>query len=73
MHRLNVLPISAGLFDLLENASIVTLLGVYLAQPTVVACLSTICTISKTIFLGASILLAVVGLAKAATSGFRKK
>jgi hypothetical protein len=73
LQRLNVLPVGAGLFDLLENVSIVTLLTVYPAQPAVLAWLSTICTVSKVSFLGLSTLLILVGLVKAAMNRFRKQ
>jgi len=72
LHKLNVLPVGAGLFDLLENICIVTLLTVYPAQPAVVAWLSTVCTISKMSFLGMSTLLILVGLVKAAMNRFKK-
>ena len=70
---MNVLPVGAGLFDLLENICIVTLLTVYPAQPAVVAWLSTVCTMSKTSFLGMSTLLILVGLVKAAMNRFKKQ
>jgi len=66
LQKLNVLPVGAGLCDLLENICIVTLLAVYPAQPAVVAWLSTICTVSKMSFLGVSTLLILVGLVMAA-------
>ncbi len=62
---LNLLPLGAGLCDLLENLCIVTLLAVYPAQPAAVAWLSTICTLGKMGFLGVSALLIVVGLVAA--------
>lgn len=73
LQKLNVLPVGAGLFDLLENISIVILLAVYPAQPTVLAWISTICTVSKISFLGASVLLVLVGLLKAAMNRFKKQ
>jgi hypothetical protein len=73
LQELNVLPVGAGLFDLLENLSIVTLLAVYPAKPAVVAWLSTICTVSKMSLLGVSALLVLVGLVKAATNRFKKQ
>jgi len=73
LQKLNVLPVGAGLFDLLENICIVTLLTVYPAQPAVVAWLSTVCTMSKMSFLGMSTLLILVGLVKAAMSRFKKQ
>jgi len=64
-HLLNLLPVGAGLCDLVENLCIVTLLAVYPAQPAAVAWLSTICTVSKMSFLGVSTLLILVGLVAA--------
>ena len=72
LQKLNVLPVGAGFFDLLENISIVTLLTVYPARPAVVAWISTVCTMSKTSILGISILLVLAGLAKAAINRFKK-
>jgi len=65
--------VGAGLFDLLENVCIVTLLTVHPAQPAIVAWLSTICTMSKMSFLGLSTLLILAALVKAATNRFRKQ
>ena len=73
LQKLNVLPVGAGIFDLLENICIVTLLTVYPAQPAVVAWLSTICTMSKMSFLGVSTLLILVGLVKAVMTRFKKQ
>ena len=73
VQRWNVLPVGAGLFDLLENLSIVTLLAVYPARPTVLAWLGTACTTGKMCFLAVSMLLILVGLVRAAMNGFRKQ
>ena len=73
LQKMNVLPVGAGLFDLLENICIVTLLTVYPAQPAVVSWLSTVCTMSKMSFLGMSTLLILGGLVKAAMNRFKKQ
>ncbi|UCF06549.1 MAG: hypothetical protein JSV33_05850 [bacterium] len=73
LQRLNVLPVGAGLFDVLENICIVTLLAVYPARPALVAWLGTVCTMSKMIFLGMSTLLILAGLVKAITDRFKKQ
>jgi hypothetical protein len=73
LQKLNLLPVGAGLFDLLENISIATLLAVYPAQPAAVAWLSTVCTVSKVSLLGASFVLVLVGLVKAAMNRFRRQ
>lgn len=64
MQQLNVLPLGAGLFDLLENISIVTLLATYPTQLTVVAWLGTLFTMAKIGFLGVSILLVLFGVVR---------
>jgi uncharacterized membrane protein YozB (DUF420 family) len=58
---------------LLENLGIVTLLSTFPAQLTAVAWLTTIFTMVKWIFAGASVLLIVIGLVMAAKNGFRKR
>ena len=73
LHALNLLPVGAGLFDLLENLSIVTLLATYPARPVAVAWLATVCTMAKTGFLGASALLVLAGLVAAAVSSFKRR
>jgi hypothetical protein len=73
MQKLNVMPVGAWLFDLLENLGIVTLLSTFPAQLTAVAWLTTIFTMVKWVFAGASMLLMVVGLVMAAKNGFRKR
>ena len=73
LQKLNVLPVGAGLFDLLENISIVTLLTAYPAQLTIVAWLSTVCTMSKISFLGVSTLLILFGVVRAAMNRFKKQ
>jgi hypothetical protein len=73
LQKLNVLPVGAGLSDLLENICIVTLLTAYPAQPVGVAWLSTVCTMSKMSFLSLSTLLILVGLIKAVMNGFKKQ
>lgn len=73
MQKLNVMPVGMWLFDLLENLGIVTLLSAYPAQWTAAAWLTTIFTMIKWIFAGASMLLIVIGLVMAAKNGFRKR
>jgi len=51
MQKLNVFPVGAAIFDLLENLGIVTMLTVYPAQPTIVAWLSTVGTTTKYFFI----------------------
>jgi hypothetical protein len=73
MQKLNIIPIGAWLFDLLENLGIVTLLSTFPARLTAVAWLTTFFTMVKWIFAGASMLLIVIGLVKAAMNGFIKQ
>jgi hypothetical protein len=73
MQTLNVLPVGAAVFDLLENACIVGMLSVYPAQPRIVAWLATGCTMIKGCFLCLSLLLVLVGLVRVAMNRFRKQ
>lgn len=73
MQKLNVLPVGAWFFDLLENLSIVALLSAYPAQPVIVAWLLFICMTVKWLFVGASVLMIVLGLVRASMNGFKKQ
>lgn len=73
LQKLNVVPVGAGLFDILENVSIVILLLAYPAQTTIVAWFSTVFTLSKTIFLALSALLILIGVVGAALNRFKKQ
>ncbi len=73
MQVLNIVPIGAWLFDLLENLGIVTLLTTFPAQLTAIAWLTTFFTMVKWIFAGTSMLLIVIGLVMAAKNGFKKQ
>ena len=72
LQKLNVVPVVAGLFDILENISIVILLTTYPAQLAVVAWISTVFTMSKIILLGVSTLLILIGVVGAAMHRFKK-
>jgi hypothetical protein len=71
--RLNVLPFGAGLFDVLENVSIVIMMTTYPARHDFIARLAAICTVSKVGILGVSTLLILIGLIMAATSRLRER
>ncbi len=73
MQKLNVLPVGAWFFDLLENISIVILISAYPAQPVAIAWLTFTFTSIKWLFAGASILMIVFGLVKALLNGFKKQ
>jgi len=60
---LNVVPFGALLLDLLENACIVTMLTIFPGKPTVLAWMATACTTVKWLFVGASVLLLLTGVA----------
>lgn len=70
---LNVVPLGAWLFDLLENMGIVTMLSVFPVQINVVAWLTTVFTMIKWSFAGISLLLILIGIVLAARNGFRKQ
>lgn len=73
MRKLNVMPLGAWLFDLLENLVIVTLLTMYPAKPTALAWLLFLLTTVKWLFAGASILLILYGLVMAIKNGFKRQ
>ena len=62
LQRLNVIPLGAGFFDLLENLSIVAMLSVYPEQSVFLAWLATTFTMLKWIFVGLSFFLISVGI-----------
>lgn len=75
MQKLNATPFGAWAFDLLENLGIVTMLSVYPATPALLAWVTTVLTMVKWMFVGASMVLMVVGIAaalKKAVTGARK-
>jgi hypothetical protein len=73
MQKLNVMPVGAWLFDLLENIGIVSMLGMYPSQPSALAWLTMLFGLVKWAFAIGSILLSLFGLVKAALNGFRKQ
>jgi hypothetical protein len=73
MMKLNVMPLGAWFFDLLENLYIVALLSMYPAKPTALAWSLMILTTVKWAFAGASIALILVGLVMAAKNRFKKQ
>ncbi|NIS80390.1 MAG: hypothetical protein GTO14_09335 [Anaerolineales bacterium] len=73
MQQLNVLPVGAGIFDLLENISIVTLLATYPDQLTIVAWLGTLFTTTKMGFLAVSTLLISFGVVSAAANKLKEQ
>lgn len=73
MQRLNVVPLGAFVFDMLENICIVTMLSVHPSQPAIIAWLGTIFTMVKWLFALSTIVLIVVGLVMALKNRFRKQ
>lgn len=73
MMKLNVMPVGAWFFDLLENAGIVSMLLMYPAKPAAMAWLTMIFGSLKWGFAIISIGLVLVGLVKAAMNRFRKQ
>ena len=71
MRRLNLVPLLGGFFDAMENIWIITMILVYPAQPTAVAWLSTLSTMSKYLMGILIVLLLLIGLAKAAMNRFK--
>jgi hypothetical protein len=71
MRKLNVLPLGAWFFDLLENIVIVILLSVFPSQPTALAWILTLISTVKWFFAGASILLILIGLVMAIKNKFK--
>ncbi|MCQ3939447.1 MAG: hypothetical protein DPW18_20740 [Chloroflexi bacterium] len=73
MMKLNVMPLGAWLFDLLENLNIVAMLSMYPSKPVAAAWLLFLFSTVKWLFAAASILLILVGLAMAIRNGFKKQ
>ncbi|HXF85393.1 MAG TPA: hypothetical protein VNK49_08390 [Anaerolineales bacterium] len=65
MQRLNITPLGAWLFDLLENFGIAGMLSVYPSTPAALAWASAVFTLFKWLFVGTSILLSFIGIAMA--------
>jgi hypothetical protein len=73
VQKLNVVPVGAWLFDLLENIAIVSLLTAHPSQPAALAVLAMLFGTGKWLFAFASIGLALFGLVKASLNRFRKQ
>lgn len=73
MHKYNVVPFGAWLFDLFENLGIVAMLSVYPSAPALLAWVSAVFTLVKWLFVIASILLLLAGLVMAVKNGFKKQ
>lgn len=73
MHKYNVVPFGAWLFDLFENLCIVAMLSVYPSTPAALAWASAIFTLIKWLFVIPTVLLLLVGLVMALKNGFKKQ
>ncbi len=73
MQKYNVVPFGGWLFDLFENLGIVTMLSVFPSTPAILAWITAIATLIKWSFLGADIVVILIGLTKAALNGFKKQ
>jgi hypothetical protein len=73
MQKLNVVPVGAWLFDLLENIGIVTMLSIYPATHAALAWITGLFTLIKWLFAGVTIILILIGLVMALKNGFKRQ
>jgi hypothetical protein len=73
MRKLNIMPLGAWFFDLLENIVIVILLSIFPSQPAALAWILILLSTVKWFFAGASILLILIGFTMALKNGFKKQ
>lgn len=73
MRKLNVMPLGAWFFDLIENILIVILISIFPSQPMALGWLLFLVSSIKWLFAGASILLILTGLVMAIRNGFKKQ
>jgi len=73
MQKLNVMPVGAWFFDLLENLGIVSMLSMYPATSDAMAWLTMIFGSLKWGFFVVTVVLVLIGLVRAAMNGFRKQ
>ena len=73
MQKLNVIPVGAWFFDLLENVGIVSMLAMYPSKPAFLAWLTIIVGSLKWAFFLVTVVLVLVGVVRAAINGFRKQ
>jgi hypothetical protein len=71
--RLNVVPLAAWLFDLLENLGIVTLLSIYPNTSTLLAWATILFTVIKWVFALVTLVLIIFALVLAIRNRFRKQ
>lgn len=73
MMKMNIMPVGAWFFDMLENVGIVSMLTMYPAKPAVMAWVTMLFGSLKWGFFAVTVVLVLVGLVKAAMNGFRKQ
>ena len=73
MQKLNIIPIGAWFFDLLENLGIVSMLAMYPAKPAFLAWLTMIFGSLKWAFFLVTLGLVLIGLVRAVINRFRKQ
>lgn len=71
MRKYNIMPLGAWFFDLLENIAIVILLSVFPSQPTALAWILALVSTIKWFFVGATILLVLIGFVMAIKNKFK--
>ena len=71
MHKYNVLPFGAWLFDLFENLCIVAMLSAFPSTPVALAWIATIFTMLKWLFVVPTALLLLYGYIRAAQNKFQ--
>lgn len=72
MQKWNIMPVGSFLFDLLENAGIISMLSMYPSIPSSMAWLTMIFGSLKWAFFAVTAVLLLVGLVTAAMNRFRK-
>jgi hypothetical protein len=73
IQRLNVVPLGAWLFDLLENLGIIAMLSIHPSTPAALAWVTAMFTLIKWLFAGATIVLMLIGVVAALRNGFKKQ
>ena len=72
MQKYNVVPMGAFAADLLENFGIITMLSIHPSTPAIVAWLTTFFTMTKWLFVSASIALVIIGVIALASKELRQ-
>ena len=73
MQKLNIVPLGAWCFDLLENLNIVAMLSLYPAMLAGMAWMAALSTLLKWLFVGMTIILIVLGFGMAWKNRFRRR